>query len=359
MPSFYEHSIGGAEYQSYLIAKQLISAGHKVHYIYLHNGKPLKKSLNIKLHTLKRIHNIHNTGLEIPLYFFKISHILKKIKPDVIYIRGRSAVSIICALFARFNRIKIVWHIAHDNDLLLPSFNLSLKDMIKYPELNSFKYFIHFFDRIIAQTKFQSERLYSNYGIDSYVIPNGHPITNLNMAHKANGRIRVMWVANMKPIKQPEVFVRLAKVIGDNGNSSFFMIGRLYQNSKINNVLKKINNIPNLRWLGELSNEEVNLYLSKAHILVNTSLAEGFPNTFIQGWMRGLPVVSLYVDPDNILKNENIGFHSGNFDNMVRDTRNLINDHALRNSMGIKAQKYAFENHSLKNIEKIVDLIIS
>ena len=40
----------------------------------------------------------------------------------------------------------------------------------------------------------------------------------------------------------------------------------------------------------------------KSKILINTSSFEGFPNTFVQAWANGVPVISLKVDPDNIIK---------------------------------------------------------
>ena len=74
----------------------------------------------------------------------------------------------------------------------------------------------------------------------------------------------------------------------------------------------------NLQYLGEVSQDEVNRRLREGHILVNTSRYEGFSNTFVQAWMRRVPVVSLTVDPDNILVRENIGFCSGTFKNLCQ-----------------------------------------
>jgi glycosyltransferase involved in cell wall biosynthesis len=97
--------------------------------------------------------------------------------------------------------------------------------------------------------------------------------------------------------------------------------------------------------------------LSQGHILVNTSKQEGFSNTFIQAWMRKVPVVSLQVDPDSVLEKEGIGFCSGSFDQLVKDTQKLITDDKLRNEMGERARAYAIKNHSLKNMDKILDLM--
>src|SRR5690606_40570488 len=57
--------------------------------------------------------------------------------------------------------------------------------------------------------------------------------------------------------------------------------------------------VPNVRFLGALPHDEVNAYIARAKVLLNTSTVEGFPNTFLQAWARAVPVVSLF-DPDGI-----------------------------------------------------------
>jgi glycosyltransferase involved in cell wall biosynthesis len=75
---------------------------------------------------------------------------------------------------------------------------------------------------------------------------------------------------------------------------------------------------PNLEYLGEKSQDEVNELLARAHIYVNTSLFEGFANTFIQAWMRDVAVVSLHVNPDGVFDREGVGIHAGSEDELMR-----------------------------------------
>jgi glycosyltransferase involved in cell wall biosynthesis len=59
----------------------------------------------------------------------------------------------------------------------------------------------------------------------------------------------------------------------------------------------------NFDYLGPVSFEESNSLFAKANIFINTSKAqEGFPNTFIQAWMQGVPTISLDFDPDNLIE---------------------------------------------------------
>ena len=47
--------------------------------------------------------------------------------------------------------------------------------------------------------------------------------------------------------------------------------------------------------------------ISKSDALISTSEAEGFPNVFIESWYLGKPVISLHVDPSDIIKSNNLG----------------------------------------------------
>ena len=73
--------------------------------------------------------------------------------------------------------------------------------------------------------------------------------------------------------------------------------------------------------------------------------------------MRRVPVVSLTVDPDNILVREKIGFRSGTFKRLCTDVRILIENNALREEMGTRACRFARANHSVENmVEKVIEL---
>ena len=112
--------------------------------------------------------------------------------------------------------------------------------------------------------------------------------------------------------------------------------------------------MPNLIYVGGVPQDEVNRRLEQGHILVNTSRFEGFSNTFVQAWMRKVPVVSLNSDPDNILVREGIGFHSLTFETLCRDVKLLVENNILCNEMGERARKYAYENHT---VEKMVNCL--
>jgi len=212
-------------------------------------------------------------------------------------------------------------------------------------------------DIIAGQTKQQNDLLERHFRRKCDVfIPIGHPFPVQEI--KKSEKIRVLWIGNLKPLKQPEIFVRLAGEIGRTNNVSFVMMGRPDGSRKwLAELMEQISVIPNLHYLGEVSQDEVNRRLSEGHILVNTSQYEGFSNTFVQAWMRRVPVVSLTVDPDNVLVRQRIGFCSGTFAKLCSDIRGLVENKVLRKEMGLRACHFARKNHSLeKMVEKVIGL---
>jgi glycosyltransferase involved in cell wall biosynthesis len=75
---------------------------------------------------------------------------------------------------------------------------------------------------------------------------------------------------------------------------------------------------PNLTLRTGLPRGELFSLYERAVAVVNTSLAEGFPNTFLEGWARGVPSLSLRVDPDGVILANRLGAAcGGSFDAFV------------------------------------------
>ena len=73
--------------------------------------------------------------------------------------------------------------------------------------------------------------------------------------------------------------------------------------------------------------------------------------------MRKVSVVSLNINPDNIIDRNRIGFFSETYNRMVKGVARLIQDSKLRHDMGESARAFAFDNFSMKNAEKIIHVL--
>jgi glycosyltransferase involved in cell wall biosynthesis len=197
---------------------------------------------------------------------------------------------------------------------------------------------------VIAQSIFQQRILKERFKVSSVIIKNGLALPDVD-SEKPMPPV-VLWVGSLSKVKKPELFIELAKSIPE---TRFEMVGgrgtppQLYD--KIDSAAKKV---ANLTFHGFVPYHKVNEHFKRASLFVSTSRIEGFPNTFIQAWMHYTPVVSLNVDPDDVIRNENLGFCSGSFKQLVLDVTHLLNDKNLRTTMGENGRRYVEKEHDIK-----------
>ena len=70
--------------------------------------------------------------------------------------------------------------------------------------------------------------------------------------------------------------------------------------------------------------------------------------------MRGVPVISMDVNPDNILVEKGAGLVSKSFEGLCRDVELLVYDKELRINMAHNARSHAINNHSSRNLEAVI-----
>lgn len=358
MPTFFEQVIGGSEYQAYLLADEAKRRGLEVHYIFTSESDSYPNHLDLRLHTIKRVRLSKRYGATWNLYFLAVHRFLNQIRPDVVYVRGGWSFAGMTAYFSRIHGCKSVWHVASSADVTPPPLLPQLIRPLNLIERKAIDYAIRHSTHVVAHAQFQAALLKQHYGREAVVIlkEQPEPMEKLDKS----GPLTVVWVANIKPLKQPEMFVRLAGEFRADEHVRFVMIGRPAGAKYQEHLEARMAALPNLEYRGERTIEEVNELLAKSHVFVNTSTYEGLPNTFVQSWMREVPVVSMLLDPDDILTTRKIGFFSGSFAQMVCDVRKLISGPSLRDEMGQRAREYALEHHSLKkNMGRLLDLIMS
>jgi glycosyltransferase involved in cell wall biosynthesis len=291
----------------------------------------------------------------VPLY-----RALRSLRPQVIYQRVACGYTGICAWYARRSGARLIWHVAHDTDVMLERLDPGRNPVRGFLETTCIEYAIRHANHIITQTEHQARLLRHNYGREADgVIRNFQP--NPTEEIDKSGPLTVLWVANFKRWKQPELFVALADALRDLDSVRFVMAGASAGGSGTADwnaaVMAQIRQARNLDYLGPLPQTEINRLFAHAHVFVNTSKWEGFPNTFIQAWMREVPVVSLSVDPDQLLAHGNMGIVAENPGALASAVRALIMDPARRAEYGERARRYAMREHSLENIKTLQRLI--
>lgn len=356
IPAHWAAKMGGSEYQVKVLIDALQKMDRYEIFYLARYVSPEYIPENYKIIKIAERNWLWRLG-----FFFDALQLLKilgKIRPDIIYQRVGCAYTGIAAHYSKNNKCNMVWHIAHDRNLLPFEFRLSRDIPVRLLEQKALEYGILNASYIVAQTEWQKEQVAKRYGRTATVIPNFHPMPKEII--KKEDPVKVVWAANFKSWKRPELFIRLAHDMRNVENTEFIMIGQPYPDREKQNILvAKMSELGNLRYLGSCDQDRVNEVLAMSHIFVNTSQYEGFANTFIQAWMRRVPVVSLAVNPDGIFNSNNVGILSGTYEKMLEDVNTLIQDSELRSLIGHEAQEYAFEHHSEKGVEKLAQILDS
>ena len=369
MPTFFYERVGGVEIQTYLIAKYLAARNWEVHFIA--GTKSAKKINSVELCEGFRLHWVEQAGF-LPFSRKDIILLLRKINPSIIYQRGRSPFtsSPTAYRFARTAPVKTVYHCAENNDLT-KSFNVtevrnSGKNTLKKTVL-FFRAFLydHFFRRtilhsdiIIVQTQEQADLFRDTFDLPTTVIPSSHEVPS-DIPLKSQPPI-VFWIAHAGRRKRLEIFVELARRL-QSESICFVFAGTLPHADYRNEIFSSMSGLKNIEYIGPLSWKESNTMFAKASVFVNTTMPgrEGFPNTYIQAWLHGTPVVTLDCDPDNVIKENNLGFHSGSLDKMAEDVLSIIRNKELRDTIGTKARAYALEHHNIEKTSSDMAMLFS
>lgn len=104
--------------------------------------------------------------------------------------------------------------------------------------------------------------------------------------------------------------------------------------------------LANVRMLGDMRADSVLDAIAASRVLVNTSEAEGFPNTMLEAWSVGVPVLSLSVDPGGVVVREGLGRVSGGMAALARDAETLAHDAGLNRDLGARGLDYVRNRHA-------------
>jgi glycosyltransferase involved in cell wall biosynthesis len=161
----------------------------------------------------------------------------------------------------------------------------------------------------------------------------------------------VAWVGTLITLRRPDVLVQIARKLPAIrfvvcGGPSTFMSAPDYGQR----MMDELHKTANIEYLGQVPPEKAQNVIAEAALLLSTSDTEGFPNTFVQAWSNGTPVVSLKIDPDQSIQRRGLGVLSGNAERAVLDIADLIDSADRREVIGRRARAFILENHSAASV---------
>lgn len=348
--------MGGSEYQVQVLMEHLARRSDlEIHFVTNRVAEGFEPR-GYELTVVSRRFGLRRYGLffdAMPLY-----RILRRLAPDVIYQVIGSAHTGIAAFYAERHGCRLVWRVTDEMSLRREP----IKWRRPHHRLERFmlEYGIRRATTIVAQTETQRQLLADVFGRrDAVIVRNFHPHP-LEKPKKSAVKKRVLWIANLKRIKNPEAFIRLAARFRGNAAVEFWMLGGAADHPRwVHGIENQIRLCGNVHYAGQVSPGEVNALLAESHLLVNTSVTEGFSNTFIQAWMREVPVVSLNVDPDGVFSSSSPSLLAGSEERLHELVEQLLRDDELRARLAAEWLAAASERYTEANAERLVEILLN
>jgi len=262
---------------------------------------------------------------------------LRKVRPDVVIQRGLSYFSPLLCIYCRIFRIKFIFMYAHDRESRGRFQRTNRRNLI-YPLL------LRCSSSLVVQNDQQEKSIPSRFSDKIHKIRNGFEMSRNGSCDKCG----VLWVGRLEPWKRPEAFIRLAEKFPD---VPFIMIcpGVGGYEKFAEKVYTDAAEVDNIKIIDFVPYDEIDENFKKAKIFVNTSLEEGFPNTFVQACRNNTPIVSLSVNPDSFIDRYGLGCTCGDSEDvMYQSVKGLLTDDELYSEYSSAAYEYARENHSIR-----------
>ena len=352
---------GGSEVQSWLLARELARQEYQVSYVAQSvRGKDGKCEEMEGVKMLWVPNAPFFRWANAPEYFRAMS----TVDADIVVQRITSFTNGVVALWCKLHRRRFVWVCGDDRSATKWRFLTHQRELSDRRKVEFVKRGILMFKALMediarnwamkqvaiafVQNAKQEATLRNSFNIRARRIVSGHPLPKSQFSPESRWMERVViWVGNLGPRKAPEKFIELAQ-LAEPYNFRFVLIGGRDDPEYIEQLFR--NRPENLEWLGRLSLEEANEWFDRAAFFVNTSTYEGFPNTFIQAWLRGVPVLSLNVDPDKIISENKLGAVNSDLKVLLEIMCTLSSDKELYRLLSEKIETYAKRRFSLKQM---------
>jgi len=160
------------------------------------------------------------------------------------------------------------------------------------------------------------------------------------------GKPRVVFVGRLDPIKRPWLFADLARRFP---RVEFLMLGKSHFHGPGSWIPRTLPN--NLRLLGHVDGKHKLQLLSSAWILVNTSIHESLPTSFLEALSCETPLLACTNQEEVVSR---FGIFTGEFDGhgmqgipwFVSGLQQLIEDNDLRAQLGQRGRQWVGSTHN-------------
>lgn len=224
---------------------------------------------------------------KIPLKFNKLKRIIKNIEPDIIHCHGFWPTVLAGSLLKNY-KIMTTLHNNPNEDFYY-----------KYGKIIGFfmtKIMLFFQKRINLNVAISNyiENTHRNMGLKNIItIYNGIPKVNCIDFHKKNEKLKLITVSSLIRRKNVDFLIQIMNELNKYvSDIEFLIIGDGVERENLINLVKQFNLEDKVKFLGNLSREEVYGELIKSDIFLFSSLSEGFGLVITEALSLKIPVIT-------------------------------------------------------------------
>jgi glycosyltransferase involved in cell wall biosynthesis len=325
--------IGGEAIQHVLLARAWRDLGHDVSMIVHDEGQGARRVVDGI--TAIAAHSRHGGIRGLRFFHPRATRLLSALMAadaDIYYQSPAGAYTGITGWFCRTSGRRFIFRIASDSDVEKEHGRIQF-----WRDRKLYNYGLRCAALIAAQTEYQSQLLRENHGLESAVV--NMMVEPPRRDARVAKDIDVLWLSNLRALKRPELALELARQLPQ---VKFTLAGGPMPGGETyyQDVLAAAARLPNVTMLGPVRYADTGPLFDRARVFLNTSSIEGFPNTFLQAWIRGVPVVSFF-DPDSLVQRLSLGAIANSVDDMRESIRDLLADDTDRELVGQRARDFA------------------
>lgn len=336
--------VGGMEVQLGILARAFVQAGFRVSVVTKDFGQADETVVDGI--TVYRSHK-PTGGLPVLRFFHpRLTswwRALKRADADIYLQRSADFLTGVTGLFARLHGRRFIYSGASDLDFKRDETWKLFRRRMGRRDQWLYEVGLRLAHGIVAQHEGQAADCAKWHGRTATRIPNCYAC---EPTATPQAKDLVLWVATVKPLKRPELFLQLAL---DLPQLRFRLVGgpgKEWEYGAYESAKQAAAEMSNVEFTGFVPYAEVGTQFDQARIFVNTSDFEGFPNTFLQAWARGIPTVSFF-DCGARLDGRPVGFVCRDLAEMRDTVRRLGEDEQLWEAESRRARTYFESNHSV------------
>ncbi|HEY3185717.1 MAG TPA: glycosyltransferase family 4 protein [Gaiellaceae bacterium] len=332
---------GGSERQLTLLARALAARGYRVaHVVY-----PPEDPIALDDPRLTLVHRGPYAGnrriVGDVLEAMRVARALRRADASVTVVMSGSPAVGIAALVCRLSRRAFAFSSASDS-------NFTFETMSNRLSRSLYRLGVRLADAVVVQSQHQYALAHQSFPTLSRVvcIPSFAESAPTTSAARDDSGV-FLWVGRLVSYKQPLRYVELARAVPE---ARFVMIAVPEEATaqEVEALRAAVRDVRNLTVLDPLPHERLSELVAQAVAVVNSSTFEGVPNTFLEAWAHGVPVLTLQCDPDGVVAARGLGRAAGgSWDRFVEGARELWAGRHDREELARRTRAYAQEVHSV------------